>query len=124
MSEVHDLVYHGRGGFPYETVYNMPITYRKYHIRKIQEYLDKKADNNQTPQPAHQRPFILKKAIEIAQDGAEVVGDILDDLQDLTGVNAAKRLASLKAWLIPHLILQMSLIVCKAWLQKLIKQMA
>ena len=44
MSEVHDLVYHGRGGFPYETVYNMPIVYRKYHIRKIQEYLDKKAE--------------------------------------------------------------------------------
>ena len=44
MSEVHDLVYHGRGGFPYDTVYNMPIMYRKYHIQKIQEYLDKKAE--------------------------------------------------------------------------------
>ena len=44
MFEVHDLVYHGRGGFPYETVYNMPIPYRKYHIRKIQDYLDKKAE--------------------------------------------------------------------------------
>ena len=44
MSEVHDLVYHGRGGFPYDTVYNMPIPYRKYHIRKIQDYLDKKAE--------------------------------------------------------------------------------
>ena len=44
MAEVHDLVYHGRGGFPYETVYNMPITYRKYHIQKINEYLEKKSE--------------------------------------------------------------------------------
>ena len=44
MGEVHDLVYHGHGGFPYETVYNMPIPYRRYHIQKIQEYLDKKAE--------------------------------------------------------------------------------
>ncbi len=44
MAEVHDLIYHGRGGFPYDTVYNMPIVYRRYHIQKIQEYLDKKAE--------------------------------------------------------------------------------
>ena len=44
MSEVHDLIYHGRGGFPYDTVYNMPVIYRRYHIQKIQEYLDKKAE--------------------------------------------------------------------------------
>lgn len=44
MSEVHDLVYHGRGGFPYDTVYNMPIVYRKYHIQKINEFLEKKAE--------------------------------------------------------------------------------
>jgi len=44
MAEVHDLIYHGRGGFPYDTVYNMPVVYRRYHIQKIQEYLDKKAE--------------------------------------------------------------------------------
>ena len=44
MAEVHDLIYHGRGGFPYDTVYNMPIVYRRYHIQKIQDYLDKKAE--------------------------------------------------------------------------------
>lgn len=44
MGEVHDLVYHGQGGFPYDTVYNMPIQYRKYHILKINEFLEKKAE--------------------------------------------------------------------------------
>jgi hypothetical protein len=41
MSEIHDLVYHGNGGFTYNDVYNMPIQYRKYHIRKINDYIEK-----------------------------------------------------------------------------------
>ena len=41
MAEVHDLVYHGKGGFTYSDVYSMPIQYRKYHIRKINEYIEK-----------------------------------------------------------------------------------
>ena len=41
MAEVHDLIYHGRGGFPYDTVYNMPVIYRRYHIQRINEYLEK-----------------------------------------------------------------------------------
>lgn len=33
--EIHDLVYHGNGGFIYSEVYQMPIHIRRYHIRKI-----------------------------------------------------------------------------------------
>ena len=41
MGEVHDLVYHGHGGFSYTEVYNMPVQYRKYHIQKINEHVEK-----------------------------------------------------------------------------------
>ena len=41
MAEVHDLVYHGNGGFTYHDVYNMPVQYRKYHIKKINDYIEK-----------------------------------------------------------------------------------
>lgn len=41
MSEIHDLVYHGNGGFIYSEVYNMPIQTRKFHIRKINDYIEK-----------------------------------------------------------------------------------
>jgi hypothetical protein len=61
MSEVHDLIYHGRGGFPYDTVYNMPIVYRRYHIQKIQEYLDKKAKNEE--QTLKKLPSFSKSSI-------------------------------------------------------------
>jgi hypothetical protein len=44
MTEVHDLVYHGGGGFIYSEVWNMPISNRRYHIHKINEFLKKKAE--------------------------------------------------------------------------------
>jgi len=53
--EVHDLVFHGGGGFIHSEVYEMPIWLRKYHIKiindhfKEQEKAMKKAQNkNQT----------------------------------------------------------------------------
>ncbi len=44
MEEVHDLTYFGNGGFIYSDVWNMPIMTRRYHIRKINEFLQKKAE--------------------------------------------------------------------------------
>tara|TARA_Y100001963_G_scaffold145908_1_gene220170 strand:- start:479 stop:697 length:219 start_codon:yes stop_codon:yes gene_type:complete len=35
---VHDLVFHGGGGFQYYDVYNMPIWLRRFHSQKISEY--------------------------------------------------------------------------------------
>ena len=35
--EIHDLVYHGNGGFIYSEVYVMPIHIRRYHIKKIDD---------------------------------------------------------------------------------------
>ena len=40
---MHDLVFHGGGGFQYYDVYNMPIWLRRFHINKISEF--NKAEN-------------------------------------------------------------------------------
>ena len=37
-TQIHDLVYHGGGGFIHSEVYNMPIWLRKFHISKINEW--------------------------------------------------------------------------------------
>ena len=38
FTQIHDLVYHGGGGFLHSEVYNMPIWMRKFHIEKISEF--------------------------------------------------------------------------------------
>ena len=39
--QVHDLVYHGGGGFIHSEVYNMPTWLRRFHITKISEFNEK-----------------------------------------------------------------------------------
>jgi hypothetical protein len=46
FSEIHELVFHGGGGFTYDIVYNMPIWLRKYHIRRIKDWFDKQNSLN------------------------------------------------------------------------------
>ena len=36
---MHDLVYHGGGGFIHSEVYNMPVWLRRFHIQKINEHV-------------------------------------------------------------------------------------
>jgi hypothetical protein len=40
MTEVFELTYHGGGGFTYSEVYNMPISHRKFNLKKIREHLE------------------------------------------------------------------------------------
>ena len=41
FQQIHDLVYHGGGGFIHSEVYNMPIWLRRFHIQKIREFNEK-----------------------------------------------------------------------------------
>lgn len=41
MNECFDLTYHGGGGFSWSEVWNMPITHRRFNIRKINEHLER-----------------------------------------------------------------------------------
>ena len=44
FTQIHDLVYHGNGGFIHSEVYNMPIWMRRFHIQKINELNQKKQE--------------------------------------------------------------------------------
>jgi hypothetical protein len=39
--QIHEIVFHGQGGYDWETVYNMPVWLRKYTFNKMKEYYDK-----------------------------------------------------------------------------------
>lgn len=38
FSQIHDIVFHGKGGYDWETVYNMPIWLRNFTFKKIEEF--------------------------------------------------------------------------------------
>lgn len=66
MEEVHDLAYHGQGGFPISEVWELPVPYRRYHIRminKFQEERQQEIENikGNNPSKSVEKPNIPKK---------------------------------------------------------------
>jgi len=65
MEEVHDLVYFGGGGFTYTEVWEMPVTTRRYHIRKILEYLKKKQEAEENAMNGNSKTSSPSKKINV-----------------------------------------------------------
>tara|TARA_R110002126_G_scaffold22714_8_gene80607 strand:- start:915 stop:1226 length:312 start_codon:yes stop_codon:yes gene_type:complete len=38
FKQIHEICFHGQGGYQWETVYNMPIWLRKFTFHQIQQY--------------------------------------------------------------------------------------
>jgi len=47
FTQMHEIVFHGQGGYDWETVYNMPIWLRKFTFHKMKEYyIEKNGDED------------------------------------------------------------------------------
>jgi hypothetical protein len=44
FSQIHEIVYHGNGGYNWETIYNMPLWLRKFTFEKIKEFNEKQQE--------------------------------------------------------------------------------
>jgi hypothetical protein len=49
FKQIHEIIFHGKGGYDYNTVYSMPIWLRKFTFREIQKWYteEKEAIDNQ-----------------------------------------------------------------------------
>lgn len=41
FKQIHEIVFHGKGGYDWDTIYNMPIWLRKFTFHEIQEFYNK-----------------------------------------------------------------------------------
>jgi len=44
FSQIHEIVFHGKGGYTWNDVYNMPLWLRKFTFEKIREFYEKEKD--------------------------------------------------------------------------------
>ena len=53
FKQIHEIVFHGQGGYDWNTVYNMPLWLRKFTFNEIKTYHEKQneAVKNQTKDP-------------------------------------------------------------------------
>ena len=47
FNQIHEIVFHGQGGYSWNDVYNMPSWLRKFTFHKIKEYYDKQNNAKQ-----------------------------------------------------------------------------
>ena len=47
FSVIHEIVFHGKGGYDWDTIYNMPIWLRKFTFEKIKEFYEKEREENE-----------------------------------------------------------------------------
>ena len=50
FSQIHDIVFHGKGGYDWDTVYNMPVWLRLFTFNKMKEFYDKENEENEKAQ--------------------------------------------------------------------------
>lgn len=70
FSEIHEIVFHGQGGYDWDTIYNMPIWLRKFTFNKIKSYYDKV--NNQENQDNVQKSIAAMKSVGATKDKTPV----------------------------------------------------
>jgi hypothetical protein len=46
FKQIHEIIFHGKGGYNYDTIYNMPIWLRKYTFNEIREYYEAESKAN------------------------------------------------------------------------------
>ena len=44
FSQIHEIVFHGQGGYDWHTVYNMPIWLRNFTYKKLEEHYKKQEE--------------------------------------------------------------------------------
>ena len=49
FKQIHEIIFHGKGGYDYYIIYNMPIWLRKYTFKEINDFYEEKAaqENNE-----------------------------------------------------------------------------
>ena len=68
FSQIHDIVFHGKGGYDWHTVYCMPIWLRKFTFGKLKVYYEEQKEANQRaskpPEPTNRvkKPTFITKA--------------------------------------------------------------
>jgi len=43
FKQIHEIIFHGKGGYDYDTIYNLPIWLRRFTFKEINDFYEKEA---------------------------------------------------------------------------------
>ncbi len=71
FTQIHEIVFHGNGGYDWWTVYNMPIWLRRLTFHKLQEHYEKVNDPNKGKDVVSQNRKTIQSA-GISSEGQKI----------------------------------------------------
>lgn len=72
FKEIHEIVFHGQGGYDWQTIYNMPLWLRKYTFHEIKQFYEKKSEAEQSAVSGNKKALIDTSGNVDKQQFAEV----------------------------------------------------
>jgi hypothetical protein len=76
FKQIHEIVFHGNGGYDWNTIYNMPIWLRKYTFNEIRNYYEEQKDAAEGKQSSGGRQTV------ISADGKVKVPELLQQVKN------------------------------------------
>ncbi len=68
FSQINEIVFHGKGGYTFSDVYNMPTWLRKFTYHEIKEFYEKKNSENEPKNNAINSDGTINKNSSIQQN--------------------------------------------------------
>ena len=58
FKQIHEIVFHGQGGYDWNTVYNMPLWLRKYTFNEIRTYYEQQNETTKKQQSSNAKSLV------------------------------------------------------------------
>jgi len=58
FKQIHEIVFHGKGGYTWETIYNMPVWLRKFTFFQLQNFYKEELEQSQNAQLGNKTTLI------------------------------------------------------------------
>jgi hypothetical protein len=58
FKQIHEIVFHGQGGYDWNTVYNMPLWLRKYTFNEIRTYYEQQNEAAKKQQSSNAKSLV------------------------------------------------------------------
>jgi len=58
FTQIHEIVFHGKGGYDWNTVYEMPRWLRLFTFKKIQEFYNKEAESYESAKSGNKNTLV------------------------------------------------------------------
>jgi len=68
FTQIHEIVFHGKGGYDWDTIYNMPRWLRQFTFNKINDFYQKESEANENASKGKNSNTLMDSSGKISRE--------------------------------------------------------